>query len=106
MKSARVWRMSASFPPTVCWIRMAWTIQSRSRICRRAAMRPRASTTGSPSRVSDTSRLNSSARGGSDSSVIIWMARRNVCPAESDEAMRVRASGSWASKAFLRLAIR
>ena len=69
-------------------------------------MRSRASTRGSPRRVSDTSRENSSDMGGSASSHIIWMARRNVWPAESDEAMRPRASGRAASKALRRLAIR
>ena len=106
MKSASVWRRSASRPPTVCWMRMACTTQSRSRISRRLAMRSRASTTGSPRRVSDTSRENSSDSGGSASSHIIWMARRNVWPADSDEAMRVRASGRAASNALRRLAIR
>ena len=83
-------------PPTVCWMRIACTTQSTSRTSSRVAIRPSASTSGSPSCVSDTTRANSSEMGGSASSHMSWIERRKVWPAESDEPIRVRASGNCA----------
>ena len=55
--------------------------------------------------VSDTTLANSSEIGGSASSHISWIDRRNVCPADSEEPMRVSASGNCASNLRVRFAI-
>jgi hypothetical protein len=92
----------ASEPPTWRWIVTEVITKSRFLEPTRSHISLSASSMALPSRVSVSTRLNSSEAGGWPSSTTLWIACRKLCPAFSEAAIVIRRSGSWSSNAFRR----